>query len=370
MNRARAIRYLTVPSQAAPALLIVIFGALLALATKASLLGIPLALLLITGFFNYANLLLDRLADGIAEPPVLSIEMMNPVGSSRTLMMLFCAGIAFFLSGAASWWLGAVPAVLVALLFASVLPAMIAVQAVTGSAAQALNVGINVRLMQRLGTDYLLIAACFVLAGALGSSVVAADGLPLIVRLAFVMYLWLALFCLVGGVLHERRDDLGLDQIPEEIDDATTDATLERSRTRQVDLIYASWRGGAYQNAWKIITTQLEQSTDPLAELRWLYERIARWPDPRLANRLAGELLPRLLALKHTGEALDIARARLATDADFRPGSSNDLLTLARLARDAGDRPTARALLRDFTRFYPNDRSQPAADVLAGQLER
>lgn len=370
MTPARTLRYLTIPSQAAPALLIVVFSALLTLATKAWLLGLPLALLLITGFFSYAHLLLDRLADGIPEPPVLSIEMLNPVGSARTLMLLFCAGIAFFLSGAASRWLGTVPAVLVALLFAVALPAMIAVQAVTGSAVQTLNLGVGVRLAQRLGRDYLLIAACFVLAGAIGSVVVAANGLPLIVRLAFGMYLWLALFALIGGVLHERRDDLGLHEVAEEIDDAATSDALERERTRQIDLIYASWRGGAYQNAWKAITTQLEQSTDPLSELRWLYERIARWPDPRLANRLAGELLPRLLALRHTGEALDMTRARLATDADFRPGNSNDLLTLARLARDAGDKPTARVLLKDFARFYPNDQSQPAADVLARQLER
>lgn len=370
MKPARAVRYLAVPLQTAPLLLIAVFGVLTVLAAKAGLVGIPLALLLFTGFVNYANLLLDSLVDGIAEPPVLSIEMMNPVGSARTLMLLFAVGIAFFLSGAASWWLGTGAATAAALLLSSILPAMIAVQGITGSAAQTLNLGVAYRLVQRLGRDYLLIVTCCVLLGTLGAAVIGSS-LPLLVRVAFAMYCWLAVFALIGGVLSERRDELGLaDAIVADLDDEAADHALEQARARQVDLIYASWRGGAQHNAWKTITTQLEQSSDPLAELRWLYERIARWPDPRLANRLACELLPRLLALRHTGEALDIARARLATDADFRPGSSSDLLALARLARDAGDRPTARALLREFSRFYPDDPGQSAADVLARQLER
>jgi hypothetical protein len=43
---------------------------------------------------------------------------------------------------------------------------------------------------------------------------------------------------------------------------------------------------------------------------------------------------------------------------------------MARVARDGGDRPTARALLRDFPRIFPNDPLQPAADELNQQLQR
>jgi hypothetical protein len=47
-----------------------------------------------------------------------------------------------------------------------------------------------------------------------------------------------------------------------------------------------------------------------------------------------------------------------------------ETLRMVRVARDGGDRPTARALLRDFQRIFPNDPLQRAADDLAAQLER
>lgn len=357
----------------APALLIATFSLLLVLATKATLLGIPLALVLLSGFFNYAFILLDGIADGARELPVLSIEMLNPISGQRSLVLLTVVVIAFFASSAATYWFGPWFAIAGAGVCATVLPAMIAVQGATGSVAQSLNPLTCFRLMQRLGADYALILAGIALLGIAGAAIVSASGgtLPLIVRIALLMYGWLAIFALIGGVLFERRLDLGLDDsLVVEPDEASIDAQRERIRTQQVDRIYAEWRGGARETAWQTISTHLDQSADPLVELRWLYERIARWPDPRLANRLAQELLPRLMATRHTGEALDIARARLKADADFRLPASNDLLNLARLARDAGDRPMARALLRDFHRFYPDDSRRNAADALILQLDR
>ena len=82
------------------------------------------------------------------------------------------------------------------------------------------------------------------------------------------------------------------------------------------------------------------------------------------------QLLPRLLTARRNGEALDLLRSRMKTDADFRPIASADLLQLAELARDAGDRPTARALLHDFERFYPRDPARTSAAMLIRQLER
>lgn len=40
-----------------------------------------------------------------------------------------------------------------------------------------------------------------------------------------------------------------------------------------MDRIYAEWRGGAHKNAWLTVLRQLEEAADPVAELRWLYDR-------------------------------------------------------------------------------------------------
>ena len=76
------MRFLAVPLSMAPLLVVIVFGALLWLSAKASLLGLPLGLLLLTGLFNYTFALFDSVVDG-AEPPVLSIEMTDSASKTR-----------------------------------------------------------------------------------------------------------------------------------------------------------------------------------------------------------------------------------------------------------------------------------------------
>jgi len=371
MRAKTAFGFLAVPLRTAPLLVILTFSVLLFLALKASLLGIPLGLLLLTGFFNYTFVLLDSVINGDAEPPVLSIEMMNPVSAPRSLVLLALVLVAFFTSQAAVYWFGAALGVIAGIACAALLPALLAVQAITGSTAQAFNFSTALRLMGRLGGDYVALVVFIVAAALIGTFAMSLPALPTFLQLAIAMYLWLASFCLIGGVVRERGDDLGLEDAwtPERFE-SDEDAGQERLRTQFVDRIYAEWRGGAYANAWHSVMERVGQGANPLTELEWLYERIARWPDPRLANRLAGEILPRLLAARRNGEAVDLVRARVRSDPQFRPQSSGDLLQIAGLARDAGDRPTARALLRDFDRFYPDDAARTAATELIQQLER
>jgi hypothetical protein len=147
------------------------------------------------------------------------------------------------------------------------------------------------------------------------------------------------------------------------------DARL-RERDRQVDRIYAEWRGGAHKTAWLTVLEQVEAAEDPVAELRFLYDRIALWPEPGLANRLAEELLAHLLRERRFGEALKLTAARLQADATFRPRAGAETLHLAQLARDGGERPTARLLLEDFDRHYPDDPGSALARELQQQLQR
>lgn len=365
------LRYAAVPLKIAPLLLIVIFSVLLLLAIKATLFGLMLGILLLTGFFKYSFVLLDQLADGKMDPPVLSIEMMNPIGESRSLPVLVFVVGAFFLSSAGVYWFGPALSVAIGVLVLTALVAIIAVQGATGSLAQSLNPIRCVRLIQRLPVDYFLVVACALLLCAM-IAIGRAAGLPTLLQIAIFMYAWLAVFSLIGGLLHEHRAELGLDDASEfdAVESEDDDRKVERIRQQNLDRIYAEWRGGSHKNAWQSVTTYLAQSADPLAELRWLYERTKGWPDQRLANRLAQETLPRLLAERRNGEALDMLKERLRSTSDFRPLASADLIRLAQLARDGGERRVARDLLRDFERFYPNDAAASVATLLMQQLER
>lgn len=376
MQFSPVFRYLMVPLRAAPLMLIVTFSVLFLIVLFAGLLGIPLGIILLAGFINYSFILLTAVTSGIAEPPVLTIENLNPVEGRRSLALLAIVVAVFFLSNAAAYWFGQIVAGLLGAIALLILPAVIAMQGVTGSLLQSLNLVRCFRLMLRLRGDYLQIVAWvgwFALLGYVIFGTLAGSMVPLVVRFAFLMYAWLATFTLIGGVLYERRLDLGLDDAntPEWLESETADfAAVERQRDRQVDAIYAEWRGGARVNAWASIGKQVEQSGDPIFELEWLYERISRWPEPHLANRLAQELVPRLFAAKRYSDALDMTRERLKAYPDFRPLQGDDLIRLARLANDAGDRPAARALLHNFQRFFPGDPLQPVAAELQQQLAR
>jgi hypothetical protein len=375
MGAAAIFRYLAIPLRAAPLLLIGTFSVLLVVATKAGLLGIPLGLILLSWFSKYSFVLMDHLAEGVVEPPVLSIEMVNPLTEQRPMILLLMAIGLFYASDAASYWVGQRGALVLMLAVGAILPAIVAVQGATGTVVQSLNPRRVFGLIARLRGDYLLILGFiavvwlfsrFVVGSAIG------DALPFVLRIALLMYAWLAMFALIGGVLFERRLDIGLDDVHalESPDASDADDTPdERARDRDFDRIYAEWRGGAHANAWNTTLALINKGSDPIVELRWLYQRAAHWPDGRLADRLARELLPRLLAKRMAGEALDLVRERLRKDARFRPAGSADLLTLVQLARTAGDRATARLLLQDFSTLYPSDPAQAMVDRLNTQLQ-
>lgn len=376
MGAAAILRYLAMPLRTAPLLLIGTFSILLVVAAKAGLIGIPLGLILLSWFSKYSFVLMDRLAEGVTEPPVLSTEMVNPLDEQRPMILLLMVIGLFYATDSASYWIGKRGALVLMLAVGALLPAVVAVQGATSTVVQSLNPRRVIGLIARLRGDYLLILGFIALVWLFANFVVGSavgDRLPFVLRIALLMYAWLAMFSLIGGVLFERRFDIGLDDAhtPESIDGSAADDDTpdERVRDREMDRIYAQWRGGAHANAWKSVMALVGQGSDQLVELRWLYQRAAQWPDVRLADRLARELLPRLLARRTTGEALDLVRERLKKNARFRPTGSADLLTLVQLARTAGDRPTARLLLQDFSTLYPGDPAQAMVDRLNTQLQ-
>jgi hypothetical protein len=375
MGAAAIIRYLAMPLRTAPLLLIGTFSILLIVAARAGIVGIPLGLILLSWFSKYSFVLMDRLAAGVVEPPVLSTEMVNPLDEQRPMILLLMAIGLFHATDSASYWIGKQGALVLMFALGALLPAVIAVQGATGTVVQSLNPRRVLGLIVRLRGDYLLILGFIVLVWLFSRFVVTSaigDMLPLMLRIALLMYAWLAIFSLIGGVLFERRFDIGLDDVntPESLDTGAGDDTPdERVRDREMDRIYAEWRGGAHANAWQTVMSLVDKSGDQIAELRWLYQRAAQWPDGRLADRLARELLPRLLAKRIAGEALDLVRERLKKNARFRPAGSADLLTLVQLSRTAGDRATARLLLQDFSTLYPGDPAQALVDRLNTQLQ-
>jgi hypothetical protein len=381
MQAKETLRYLLVPLQAAALVLIVTFSLLLLLAAHGGLLGLPLALLVISWFFKYGFALLDQVADGVNEPPVLAYEMLNPVNESRPLGLLLVVIAGYAASEMLQPLIGSEAVTALRLMGLLLIPAMIMTQAASGF-VQSLNPRVLMEIVRRVPDSYALIWA--VLAGAWGLARMLVTWLPSAelpfsipiplpeaVRIAVLMYAWLASFAMLGGVLHVRRLELGFEPAHSpEREAEKADRERQREIGHLIDRVFAEWRGGAYGNAWRTIERHLSASARPSDDLRDLFQRVAQWPDESLAGRLAQELIAHLLASRRTGDALNIARMQLQRDAGFKPLDSGDTIRLIELARAAGDRRTARALLSGFAERYEDDMARRIAGRLERQLER
>jgi hypothetical protein len=374
MTLSSLLTHLRRPLSPAPLLLIVAFAVLLTLATRAGLLGLPLMLIVLSWFLKYAFVVLDTAARGLDEPPVLSVEMVNPVDEQRPLGQLLIIGVFYAATAALQPFAGTTAVLSLRAMALVLLPACIAVLGSSGSIVTAVNPRVLIGTMHRLGWDYVVIwLAIIVLAFA--AHVVrirlagAFYGLPL--AIACIMYGWLAVFSVIGGALYERRHELDIDtwRSPER-DRARHEADLDKEHARFIDDLYGHWRGRAYKEALQAAQNRLAASHHSLDEYAWLCEALLRWPDRRLASRLAQDYLTRLLAAKRYSEGLGVARRHIEGDPEFRPATAAETIRVANLARDGGDRRLARALLADFERHYPGDAAASLAAELSRELSR
>jgi hypothetical protein len=353
----RLLKMLHGPSAA---ITIVVLSVALAIASKVGLFGWPLGFILLSWLFKYSFATLDELASGAKEAPVLSVEMvMHSVGEWRTLLPLILVVIAFVLTGANSFFFGPVPGSLLGIVVLIGLPAVLAVQGWTGGARQSLNPYICVKMAQALGGGYAWIVGVTAVLAAV-CLVALNTPTPAFLRFGLLIYTWLALIVLTGGMLFERRAQIEqqTDFLGEQRELPERDPVAER-RKEAIDTIYAHWRSGSMNDAWHAVCRHLDASEDQLAELRFLFMRTLTWQPPKFTQRVAQELVSRLLAANREGEALVVTRGQLKADAKFRPLASSELIRLARIAKDNTDTATAHELLRDFATFYPSESLPP-----------
>ncbi len=287
------MRYLAVPARGVPLTLIVAFAILLTIAAKAGFMGIWLALVLVSWSFKYAFVTFDAVARGFDEPPVLSTDMVNPANEQRPLGMLLIVLVFLGATKALASVIGEGATTILRLAALTLLPASLLTLGITGRIVEAINPGLLAQLIRRLGFDYLLMIA---LAVGLGFVVETLSSLTLwlTAQIAIVLYGVMALFCLMGGIVYQRRDALGLDawRAPERT--AAREAReAARAFDRDMDELYSHWRGGAHLEAWDALSAKLAASDHAFETYRRFHERLLRWPDQRLAERLAREFVER-----------------------------------------------------------------------------
>jgi hypothetical protein len=363
------LHHLVRPARSGAAAVLVVFAFLLVLAAKAGLVGIPLALLVISWFFKYAYVLFDHTVRGFDEPPTLDIQMMNPVNEQRPLAqvaILALIGYAVYLT---QEHVGAIAAIGLAVVCLFFLPASVAILGLESNILKAANPVYWFSLVRGLGILYGAVLLV-VLGYALGLRLLGAFDLWLPVEIGLGMFAVLSVFSFLGGALYERRHELNLETwvSPERTAALETQQTL-RENDQLVHEAYGLMRAGSHVKSFRMLEEWLKGRGYTPEDYRWLCERTASWDDPRYVTRLTEEFVARLLMLKRTGEALDVVGQRLDLDPGFRPKSAADTLSIAQLAARGGGAPrVARILLSDFAARFAGDSQVATAQALKDHL--
>jgi hypothetical protein len=365
----KLIRHLFRPARGGAAAVVVVFAFLLALASRTGLMGIPMALLVTSWYFKYAYILFDHTVRGFDEPPTLDIEMVNPVNEQRPLGQVLILGLIYLAVKQAQEYLGFPAAFALAGVCLFFLPASVAVFGLESNILKAAYPVAWFRLVHGLGLLYgavLLVIIGYVL----GLWLLWKLDLWLPVEIAVGMFALLSVFSFLGGALYERRDELGIETwVSPERAEARQNKEVLRENEKLVLDAYGLMRAGSHVKSWQVLADWLESRGDAPEDYRWLCERTVTWDDPRYITRLTEEHVARLLALKRSGEALDVVAQRLNLDQRFRPKSAADTLSVAQLAARGGGAPrVARALLSDFAARFAGDPRVPVAEALAHHL--
>jgi hypothetical protein len=359
MALAPTARYLLRPLAGPPLLFIAVVSVLLAAAATAGLMGLPLQVLLAAWIWAYAYLLVDYTARGLP-PPVFAIEMVNPWHEPRPLLQLIVLLAAASLAG----WLaqhGARPAaVAVALVTIASFPASLAVLAIEGDLARAVWPPALIAIARGLGLRYLVVCAIAVGSGCL--VIAAAPHVPSVVAYALGQLAAFSVATSLGGALYERRDELGFEawESPERRA-ASSEAIAARARDRLVDEVYALLRAREGVAAWDRLHAVLDKPPASPDTYRWFRDRAARWEDRRIADRLNGELVARLLALGRRGEALLEVEAWWRQGGEFHAVTQRDLDVLKSAAAELGRDATRQRLLLAHASGEPGEAKKPAA---------
>lgn len=344
-------RYLLYPFRSTALVLVITFTLGWIVVLKARLAGVLLGLVLLSWFFKYCFILLDAIIAGATEPPVLSIEMVNPVDEQRPLAQaLLIAGgavLAFELGKltfpALGWLLG--------LLLLLALPASIAVLGMSSNIVRAAWPPELLSVIHALGRAYVALLVSIAVVILLVWAIVSIDA-PFWLATAATQLGFLVIFALVGGALREHRLELGIEyRSPGEWLSERDERTRISERARVMDHAYSKFRVGKPLEGWQEIQSWLNlhgraaDSTDKLLlEHRAVLTTAAGWDDVRPADRLTDDLVELYLARRETGRALEVVEERLSSNSRYRPKNPIHATRLAELAAAAGKRSLRRQL--------------------------
>lgn len=348
------LKVLAMPFQMASLLFVAASSLLLGLVTSmgtrlymTAILSLFVIWLMLVWLTNFAVRLIDDAANGLRETSAASAEMLaDPYLDSRCWvhpLLAVAVGALHFVYPQWPVW--------PTLLFATLLfPASIGACVVTGHARDALNPRQMLRVIQGLGVWYALLVLFLALCAM--SAVLLVKLLPPgTVLYASEQLLVLIAYAGIGGVLYERRFELGFDP---RVSPERTARRLESERVARLqgllDGLYNDLRIRETDRAIAKVRQWLASlQPDLLAgDVHAILAAGRQWTTLREYPRLLQGFMPVLLELQQPALACAVAETGLSLDAGFGALEEKDTIALVDYALATGRRRAAAQLLDNY----------------------
>jgi hypothetical protein len=350
-------RVLLVPFTPTSLLLVAIFSVLMTFlgfgggsGFNVGLLGIIGTLFLQIWMLKYCYVLLEHIADGATEPPVMSTDML----SSFELRPLMQVGL-IFLGGWVCYLLGGNAGLVLGIVLILLLPASIAVLGVGAPVYDAVNPMTLLRLVRGLGPYYFAILVSIPIYIAL-LTVLNRLHVWGVLQQAATLLCEISFFSLIGGCMYLRREQIGLEpsRSPERTAAREENERL-KLRAKMLDDVFQQVRIGKHVDATRPLARWLGELDETLVvrDALFVAEQTARWEYPASLNTIASTLIRHLLRAGRADAALGVFELLRARSPALTLDSAPDLRTLIEYAESSGRTELAQTMRLETPVFQP-----------------
>ena len=319
MKAADILREFAYPARSVTVLLSAAFIFLmLEFAAFGNLMGLFLAFLILPSLFHYLMRILDARARGQEPGPLEADDLLwfHRAWSLFMIVHVVAAGYAIYIFGS----LYNLPGRLITtMLLAAVLPASLAVLAITRSPLESLNPKAVAGLIGRTGGDYWILPT-YILVAVFAIRWIGTWSWPGFFVEMVGFYLVLVFFSLTGAVVqpHDLHDEVEIYE-PVETPREVLDENLLQERTNVLGHAYGFISRDNRAGGFRHIEGWLQKDPDPASAWSWFFEQMMRWENKYPALLFGQSYLRQLLNDGDDGAAVKVmVRCRLE-DPDFLP---------------------------------------------------
>ena len=315
---------------------------MLKFALRGGLMGLFLMFLILPSLFHYLMRLLDARSRGEQPGPLDAEDLMWYHAPWRLFMI-----VQLVFAGYALWTFSGLyrlPGLLVTgTLVAAVLPASLAVLAITRSPLQSLNPQAIGNLIGRTGANYWILPTYLLTAGFV-LRWLSVEGLSGFFLDLFGYYLVLVFFSLTGAVvqpynLHQEVDIYE----PVEPEAEVIEERLLQDRNNVLSHAYGFISRDNRRGGFAHIESWLREDPDPESAWAWFFDQMLRWENKFPALLFGQSYVSQLLANGEETQAVKVMMRCRLHDAAFAP-LADDLQAALQAAEKSGNQPLAEFL--------------------------